>query len=85
MPKLVNELPKYRKHRASGQAVVTIAGRMHYLGPMGSKASRVQYDRIILEYLASGRRGTAEQTTPAAFTVAMTVPSSALVFESVNV
>ena len=69
MPKLVNELPKYRKHRASGQAVVTIAGRMHYLGPMGSKASRVQYDRIILEYLASGRRGTAEQAAPAAFTV----------------
>jgi hypothetical protein len=28
--------PKYRKHKASGQAVVTLAGRDHYLGPRGT-------------------------------------------------
>jgi integrase len=47
--------PKYRLHRASGQAVVTIAGRDHYLGPHGTKASRLEYDRLIGEWLANGR------------------------------
>ena len=41
MPRYVNAVPKYRKHRASGQAIVTIHGRDHYLGPHGTKASRL--------------------------------------------
>ncbi len=56
MPKLVHASPKYRKHRASGQAVVTINGRDFYLGPYGTKASRREYDRLIAEWLANGRR-----------------------------
>ena len=52
MPKLVDSVPKYRLHRASGQAVVTIQGRDFYLGPWKSKASRVEYDRLIGEWLA---------------------------------
>ena len=32
MPRLTNAAPKYRKHRASGQAVVTLNGKDHYLG-----------------------------------------------------
>ena len=56
MPKLSNSLPRYRKHKASGQALVTIAGRDHYLGPHNSKASRLQYDRLISEWLLTGRR-----------------------------
>ena len=55
MPRLVNAVPKYQKHRASGQAVVCIAGRDHYLGPYGTKASRLEYDRLITEWLAAGR------------------------------
>lgn len=47
--------PKYRRHRASGQAVVTLYGRDFYLGPHGTKASRVEYDRLISEWLAAGR------------------------------
>src|SRR5687768_17499582 len=47
--------PKYRKHKASGQAVVTIGGRDHYLGLWRSKASRIEYDRLIGEWLAAGR------------------------------
>jgi hypothetical protein len=39
MPRLVQAVPKYRKHRASGQAIVTINGRDHYLGPHNSTAS----------------------------------------------
>lgn len=56
MPRLSNgRIPKYRKHRASGQAVCTIGGRDHYLGPHGSKASRVEYDRLTGQWLAAGR------------------------------
>ncbi len=56
MPRLTQAVPKYRRHRASGQAIVTLAGRDHYLGKFGSKASRMLYDRLIAEYLSSGRR-----------------------------
>jgi len=55
MPKLVNSLPKYRKPRASGQALVTIKGRDHYLGPHGTRTSKLEYDRLVAEYLTSGR------------------------------
>lgn len=55
MPRLVNATPKYRKHRATGQAVVTIAGKDHYLGPYGTKASKAEYDRLVGEWLAAGR------------------------------
>lgn len=56
MPLLVHAMPKYRKHRASGQAIVTIEGRDFYLGPHGTKASRAEYDRIVGEWLANNRR-----------------------------
>lgn len=49
-------VPKYRRHKASGQAVVTLSGRDFYLGRYGSKASRVEYDRLIAEWLAGGRQ-----------------------------
>ena len=39
MPKLSNSVPKYRKLRASGKAVVTLNGRDIYLGQHGTKAS----------------------------------------------
>jgi integrase len=55
MPKLVNSPPAYRKHRPSGQAVVTLNGRDFYLGPHGTKTSRNEYDRLIGEWLQSGR------------------------------
>ena len=50
--------PKYRKHKHSGQAIVTIAGRDYYLGPHGTKVSKLEYDRLIAEWLASGRSPT---------------------------
>lgn len=55
MPRLSNSVPKYRKHRASGQAAVTLGGRDIYLGPHGTKASKTEYDRLIGEWLASDR------------------------------
>ena len=45
-------VPSYRKHKPSGQAVVTLSGRDHYLGPHGSKTSIAEYDRLIAEWLA---------------------------------
>lgn len=56
MPRLSYALPKYRKHRASGQAIVTLCGVDHYLGPHGTRASKCQYDRLIAEWLANDRR-----------------------------
>jgi len=55
MPSLNNAIPKYRKHKGSGQAVVTIGGVDHYLGPHGTKASRLEYDRLIGEWITAGR------------------------------
>ncbi|HEX4145890.1 MAG TPA: site-specific integrase [Pirellulales bacterium] len=57
MPRSAGEsVPSYRKHRASGQAIVVIAGRCHYLGPHGTVASRAEYDRLIAEWIANGRQ-----------------------------
>ena len=35
--------------------MVTLSGSDHYLGPHGTKASRLQYDRLIGEWLTNGR------------------------------
>ncbi|MCC7086333.1 MAG: site-specific integrase [Pirellulales bacterium] len=56
MPKLIRTVPTYQKHRASGQAVVSLNGRDFYLGPHGTKASRIEYDRLIGEWLRQGRQ-----------------------------
>jgi len=39
MPKLSGKFPRYRRHRATGQAVVTLSGHDHYLGRYGTKTS----------------------------------------------
>lgn len=51
-----NPVPAYRKHKPSGRAVVTLNGRECYLGPHGTEVSRNEYDRLIGEWLANGRR-----------------------------
>ncbi|MEX2186171.1 MAG: site-specific integrase [Pirellulales bacterium] len=61
MPKLSNSLPKYRCHKASGQAIVTLAGKHHYLGPHGTKASRLEYDRLIGEWITKGKPNAGER------------------------
>ena len=47
MPTLKDSVPRYRKHKATGQAVVTIQGKDHYLGQYKSRASKLEYDRLI--------------------------------------
>ncbi len=57
MPILTSEkLPKYRNHKASGQAVVTLNGVDHYLGPHGTKVSKDEYDRLVGLWFANGRQ-----------------------------
>ena len=56
MPRLTTSLPKYRKHKASGQAIVNLDGSDFYLGPYGSQASRREYDRLVGEWQQNGRR-----------------------------
>ena len=48
-------VPSYRYHKATGQAIVVIRRRFYYLGRFGSPESREKYERVIGEYLASGR------------------------------
>ncbi len=47
------KIPGYRKHKASGRAVVTLAGRDYYLGQHGTPESKREYKRLVGEYLAS--------------------------------
>jgi integrase len=48
-------IPKYRLHKPSGQAVVTLGGHDHYLGRWQTPESKAEYDRLIAEWLAAGR------------------------------
>lgn len=47
------KIPSHRRHKASGQAVVTLAGHDVYLGTYGSEVSKAEYRRRVAEYLAS--------------------------------
>lgn len=48
-------IPKYRHHKGTGQAVVSIGGKEFYLGAFDTPPSRERYDRLIAEWLANGR------------------------------
>lgn len=49
--------------------MVTIAGKDHYLGTYGSKASRALYDRLIGDWLARGRTPDPNQAPAEPFTI----------------
>lgn len=56
-----SRIPKYRKHRQSGQAIVTLpdglgARRDFLLGQYGTAESRQEYARVIAEWEGNGRR-----------------------------
>jgi integrase len=55
MPTKARKVPSYRLHRPTGQAVVRIEGRDHYLGKHGSGESHEKYHRIIAEWLTTGQ------------------------------
>lgn len=49
-------VPGYRLHKATGQSVVTLNGRDHYLGKFGTEASHEAYRQLVATWLANGRR-----------------------------
>ncbi|VAX36885.1 hypothetical protein MNBD_PLANCTO02-3090, partial [hydrothermal vent metagenome] len=65
------KVPKYGKHKASGQAVVCIEGRDRYLGVYGTSQSHEKYHRLISEHFGNGK-------TPKVFEVAARTRSSDL-------
>jgi hypothetical protein len=58
------QTPKYRLHKPTQQAVVTIAGKDFYLGRYGSTTSRIEFDRLVAAWLANGHNpiATADRT-----------------------
>ncbi|MBM3949811.1 MAG: site-specific integrase [SAR202 cluster bacterium] len=48
-------IPKYRLHKASGQALVEINGRRIYLGKHATDASHERYHRLVAEWLSEPR------------------------------
>lgn len=54
MPK--QNIPSYRLHPATGQAIVVLNRRTIYLGKYKSKASREKYNQVIADYLANGKK-----------------------------
>jgi hypothetical protein len=52
MPRLSGKLPSYRKHKPTGQAVVTLGGRDFYLGRWNSVQSKAEYARVTREWMA---------------------------------
>ncbi len=61
--------PSYRLHKPTGQAVVTLNGRDRYLGRHGSPESRAEYDRLLSEWLAAGRKSAASAVDGSDLTV----------------
>src|SRR5262245_11741276 len=56
-----SDLPSYRRHKQSGQAVVTLTDglgnrRDVLLWKYNTAASRREYERVVAEWLAAGRR-----------------------------
>src|SRR5262245_58162025 len=69
-----NQVPAYRLHKHSGQAVVSLkdcvtgARRDRLLGPYETAASRAEYGRVIAQWEARGRR--LDDAVPAELTIA---------------
>jgi hypothetical protein len=66
---IMARIPGYNLHKASGNAVVRINRRDIYLGKHGSSESKRKYNRLISEFLASGR-SPAYGSQPADITIA---------------
>src|SRR5262249_31753795 len=62
-----SQYPSYRLHKQSGQAIVTLTDptglrRDVLLGEYDTPATRAEYDRVIAEWVATGRRLTQPTT-----------------------
>ena len=64
----IRKIPSYRLHKPTGQAVVRLNGKDHYLGKHGTDASNEAYHRLIGEWLATGQHRTPEPVSQSAIT-----------------
>ncbi len=53
MPRQFDYVPRYRRHKRSDQAIVTLNGHDIYLGPYGTKTSKLEYDRVISQWMSA--------------------------------
>lgn len=56
MSNVTLSVPRPSRHKATGQAVVRLSGKDHYLGKYGTATAKAEYDRLIQRWLANGRR-----------------------------
>ena len=69
-----NQIPSLRQHKPSNQAVVTLNGKDHYLGPWPREQrkpppeAKAAYDALIAEWVANGRRLPDAQPEPLSVT-----------------
>jgi hypothetical protein len=68
--------PTLRRHKPSGQGVVTLSGKDHYCGPWPRRSLRkpppetcTHYERLVAEWLANGRQLPAPRAEAPALTV----------------
>jgi integrase len=66
-------IPSYRLHKPSGQAVVRLDGRDHYLGKHDTDASREKYRRVVAEWLSNGSHPPARSTVAVVASVIPTI------------
>ncbi len=68
-----SRIPNSTQHKASGQAVVRLNGKDHYLGRFGTADAQTAYERLIAEWLANGRHFPVASATDEALTVEETL------------
>lgn len=61
----MKRIPKYSHHKATGQALVRLDGKVHYLGRYDSDESRTKYDRLIAKWLTGEKLSAPDQLTVA--------------------
>jgi len=59
-----SDVPPFRVHKATRQGYVRLDGRRHYLGRHDLPETKARYDRLIAEWLASGRRSPVDSSDP---------------------
>ena len=65
MPRLgENCVPRYRLHKQSGQAIVTLNGKDVCLGKFNTPESKAKYRRLIADWISAGSSVPAAQEPP---------------------
>lgn len=52
----MSHIPKLRHHKSTGRGYVVLDGHYHYLGKFSDPKTRIEYERLISQWLANGRR-----------------------------